>query len=202
MPVYDGQNNADDRLVQPWYIAGWTAQNAAADSIEIVPGLLTPDGFPAGLVYAEVTGSYFDMDGSALGGFLTLMMSDNVTITAASRTFRMPARLAGQDSTQTGFGRANWGSGVIYLGHGHLGVSLLCTDNAGLTTDSGQPLTYWVTEHFLGGRVYQISVPSATVSPVDINSLIVSGTVQPYSYDPVNPMGNWLIPMSKPNTVA
>jgi hypothetical protein len=202
MPVYEGINNADDRLVQPWYIAGWTAQDAAADSIEVPPAGLTPVGFPASLMYAEVTGNYYDMDGSPLGGFLTILMSDNVTLTSAGKTFRMPARLVSSDSGRTGFGWANWGSGRCYIRFGHLSVPMLCTDNAGMVTDSGNPLTYWVTEHFLGGRRYQISVPSDSVSPVDINSLVITGTVQPYSYDPVNPMGNLLVPIPKPNTVS
>jgi hypothetical protein len=45
-----------------------------------------------------------------------------------------------------------------------------------------------VTEHWQGGRRYQITVPSSSApGPVDINSLIVPGSVKPYAYDPTFP---------------
>lgn len=204
MLEYEGVNNADDPLVQPWYIPGWTSQDAAADSILApVPGA-NPDGFPISLVFAEVTGLFYDGNGSPLGGFVTVLPSDNVTLTTGGVTYRIPARLATQSggAGYNGFTWANWGSGTIYLQYGRLRAGLLCTDNAGMTTDSGNPLTYYVTEHFTGGRSYQITVPSDSVSPVDINSLIVTGTVCPYKYDPVWPMGNMLQPIPLPNTVT
>jgi hypothetical protein len=200
MPGYDGQENADDPLVQPWYIPGWTAQAAAADSVQVTAGDLTPDGFPADLAYVNVTGSYYDLDGSPLGGFLTFLMSDNVTVTASGKTIRIPARLAGMTAQPTGYARQSWGSGIIYLERGHLAVTLLATDAEGMVTDSGDPLTYWVTEHFLGGRTYQVTVPAASDSPADISSLVVAGTASPYSYDPVSPMGSDLIPVLLPGS--
>lgn len=200
---YNGTSNADDPLVQPWYIQGWTAQAIGADTIEASPaGLSAPANFPQDLVFVLVTHGYFDLDQSPLGGFLTFMMSDNVSISSGGNTIRMPARLAGWDASQTGFSWANWGSGKLYIRNGQVSVLLLATDNAGMTTDSGAPLTYWVSEHMMGGRTFQITAPSASSSPADLDSLIVAGSVQPYQYDPVNPMGNLLIPVPPPSNIV
>jgi len=58
-----------------------------------------------------------------------------------------------------------------------------------VTTDSGLPLTYHVVEHFLGGRIYDISVPTSAET-LDLSSLIIPGTTKKYKFDPVYPMGS------------
>lgn len=196
-PSYNGTYNADDDLVAPWWVPGWTAQ----DKISLVAGtssFLGP-GFPTNLVFVRLTGNYFDTNSSGAGGYLTLLMSDGITVEDDGEYYRLPQRLTGMMNQQTGFSYQNWGNGLLYLRLGRLDVEVFATDQTAsgstITTDSGAPLTYWVTEHMLGGRTYQIQVPSSdSPGPVDINSLIVSGTVQPFRYDPVNPMGNMLIP--------
>lgn len=203
MPGYDGQYNADDPLVAPWFIAGWTAQNAAADTVAVIPSLFTPAGFPSNLSFVTLTASFFDSNGSGAGGFLTLMMSDGITVQDDGAYYRLPQRLTGTENWRTGYAWQNWGNGVLYLRRGVLDIEVFATDQtasgSAITTDSGAPLTYWVTEHMLGGRTYQITVPgSAAPGPVDINSLIIPGSVTPYAYDPVNPMGNLLIPAAVP----
>lgn len=188
-PAYNGTYNADDPLVAPWYLRGWTAQAIPEDTIQVQPGSFNSPPFPSNLVFAQVTGNYFDMDSNALPGFLTLKMSDNITVNDSGVYYRMPSRYAGRDSSVNAFSFNNWGSGKIYIWRGQMSVTLFATDNADLTTDSGQPLTYYVEEHFMGGRTFSITVPEASVSPVDINSLIVAGTVGQYNYDPANPLG-------------
>lgn len=205
-PVYDGKANATDDLVQPWLIPGWTAQNIAADTeIAGTSGFLGP-GWPSNLVFTNITGTYFDGNSSGIPGFLTVMMSDNITVVDGSTTLRMPQRLVGFMNQGLPLSYNNFGNGILYLISGRLSIGVFCTDQTSdsstITTDNGGPLTYWVTEHFLGGRQYQISVPSSgSPGPADINSLIVSGSVTPYAYDPVSPMGSNLIPVPKPSTV-
>ena len=200
-PAYEGIFNADDDLVAPWWIPGWTAQNRTETQYELVAGsesALGP-GFPANLAFVNVTGNYVDTNSSGIGGFLTLMMSDGIMVEDGGDYYRLPQRLTGTMNQALPFAYNNWGNGVLYLRLGHLDIQVFATDQTAsgsvITTDGGGSLTYWVTEHMLGGRTYQIEVPSsAAPGPVDINSLIVNGTVQPYAYDPVNPMGSMLIP--------
>ena len=78
-------------------------------------------------------------------------------------------------------------SGKIYCWLGLLTVILFATDNPNLSTDTGGPLAYQVTEHFLGGREYVIQVPAATTG--DLNSCIVPGTICKHKYDPLSPIG-------------
>ena len=206
-PAYDGRANADDNLVQPWFIPGWTAQAIAQDSLQANNGI-SPLGpaFPSNLAFVQITGNYDDTNGSGAGGFLTLMMSDGILVEDSGQFYRLPQRLTGTMNDQLGFGYNNWGNGRLYLRMGQLNIEVFATDQttsgSTITTDSGAPLTYWVIEHMLGGRVFQITVPSsASPGPADINSLIVPGTVQTYKYDPVNPMGNFLIPVLPPSSV-
>lgn len=204
-PAYNGTYNADDDLVAPWWIPGWTAQNRTQAQFEITPGsgnVLGP-GFPTNLAFVKITGAYFDGNSSGIPGFLTIMMSDSITVVDGSNSFRMPQRLTGTMNQALPFAYNNWGNGQLFLRLGRLAIEVFATDQTAsgstITTDSGSPLTYWVTEHMLGGRTFQISVPSSDApGPVDINSLIVAGSVQPYAYDPVNPMGNMLIPVPLP----
>lgn len=189
-PSYNGANNATDPLVTPWNIRGWTAQAIPADTIEVANDPFAPSPLPSTLIYAQVNAPYFDMDNNPLSGFVSFMMSDSITISSAGKTYRLPARLAGRDNSLLPGGLNNWGTGRIYARRGLMSVTLMCTDAVGLVTDSGSPLTYHVVEHFLGGQQFDISVPSSTISPADLRSLIVSGTLAPYSFDPADPMAN------------
>lgn len=200
-PVSPGTYNADDPDVAPWYVPGWTAQ----DKITIPAGqenLFSPF-FPSNLAFVNITGEYFDGNSSGIPGFLTVYMSDSITVVDGSNSFRMPQRLTGTMNDAMPFAYNNWGNGQLYLRMGRLDIEVFATDQTAsgstITTDAGSPLTYWVTEHMLGGRTFQISVPSSSApGPVDINTLIIPGTVTPYAYDPANPMGNGLIPVTPP----
>lgn len=203
-PSYTGTNNADDPLVQPWWIPGWTAQAAAADTVVASSSQLLGVNFPTNLAFVRITGNYADTNSSGVGGFLTLMMSDGITVVDGSNSFRLPQRLTGTMNQALPFAYSNWGDGRLYLYRGRLDIQVFATDQTAsgstITTDSGGSLTYWVTEHMLGGRQFQITVPSSSApGPVDINSMIIPGTIRPYQYDPVNPMGNVLIPVSEPS---
>jgi hypothetical protein len=187
---YNGADNADDTLVSAWNTPGWTAQNIPGDTIQATPGLFSAAPFPTDIIFAQLVGAYFDFDGNPLSGFLTFMMSEGITITDAGKSYRIPARYAGRDNSMTPSGLMNWGTGRIYIRQGAASVTILCSQQTGLVTDSGAALTYHVTEHFLGGRQYDISVPSNTVSPADLFSLIIPGSVLPYSYDPADPLAN------------
>jgi hypothetical protein len=205
-PAYNGTFNADDPLVAPWWVPGWTSQ----DPINVPAGnnnLLGP-GFPSNLAFVNLTGSYVDTNSSGVSGFLTLMMSSNITLEDSGQYYRMPARLTGTMNQANPFAYNNWGNGILYLVLGRLNIEVFATDQTAsgsvITTDSGSPLFYYVTEHFLGGRTYHIQVPSsASGTSVDINSLIVPGTVNPYKFDPVYPLGNmWNPEHDTYNTVA
>jgi hypothetical protein len=190
MPGYNGANNQDDTLVTPWNIRGWTAQAIPQDSIPVASDLFAPSPLPATLVYAQVNAPYYDLDNNPLSGFLSFMMSEGITVTSGGKTYRLPARYMGRDNMTNPGGINNFGTGRIYIRRGLLSVTLMCTDTNGIVTDSGQPLTYHVTEHFLGGQQFDIALPTASVSPVDLRSLIITGSIQPYSYDPADPMAD------------
>lgn len=194
-PTNNGTFNADDKLVQPWWIPGWTAQAIAADTQVAASNNLLGPGFPTNLSFVRVTGNYFDGNASGTAGYMTVYMSDNITLTTPTAAFRLTQRLTGTMNQAVPFSYNNYGNGALYLRLGFLDITLFATDQtkAGdtITSDSGDPFTYWVTEHWLGGRQYQITVPSSTApGPIDINTLIVPGSVIPYKYDPVWPMGN------------
>lgn len=202
-PVYDGKANASDTLVQPWFIKGWNAQDIPEDTEVAGTSSFLGPGFPQNLAFTNITGQYFDGNSSGIPGFLTVYMSDNITVVDGSTTFRMPQRLTGTMNQALPLAYNNWGSGTLYLVSGRLNIEVFCTDqtsdSSSITTDSSAPFRYWVTEHFIGGRQFQISVPSSSSpGPVDINSLIVAGSVTPYSYDPTFPMGSNLIPVPQP----
>ena len=88
-------------------------------------------------------------------------MSDGITLTSNGITYRLPARYAGRDNTLTPGGQNNWGTGRIYIRRGLMSATIFATDNSTMVTDSGNPLTYHVIEHMLGGQQYDISVPAA-----------------------------------------
>lgn len=186
-PIYNGTDYQNQPLVDAWFTRGWTSQNDAY--LEAAQPGAYPN-FPANLVGVNVSAAYFDMDGNPLPGFLTFQMSDNITLLDNGAYFRLPQRYAGYQNDGSAFAINNFGSGRIFIWKGLCQVLLFATDNAGITTDSGQPFTWNVTEHFLGGRSYQITVPSADApGPVDINTLIVSGSVTAADYDPASPLG-------------
>jgi hypothetical protein len=189
-PAYNGANNADDPLVTPWNIQGWTAQAIPQDTVQVANDLNAPAPLPSNLLYVMVTAQYLDLDNNPLSGFLTFFMSDNVTVTNNGVSYRMPQRFMGRDDTMYPSGMNNWGSGRIYIRRGRMAVTLMTTQNVAIVTDSGNPLTYHVVEHFMGGTQFDIAIPGSATSPVDLRSLIVPGSIQPYNYDPAFPMGN------------
>jgi hypothetical protein len=197
-PSNNGTFNADDKLVQPWWIPGWTAQAIAADTQVAASSNLLGPGFPTNLVFVNVTGNFFDLNASGLAGYITLQMSSGITILDNGVYYRLPQRYTGTMNMATPFAYNNWGSQNLYIRNGRLDILVFATDQttsgSTITADNGVPLFYFVTEHWLGGRTYHIQVPSGSVSPVDIESLIVAGTIGMYQYDPVFPLGNMWSP--------
>jgi hypothetical protein len=190
MPSYNGANNSTDPLVTPWNISGWTAQAIPADTVQVSADLFAASPLPATLIYAQVNASYFDFDNNPMSGLLTFSTSEAFTITSGGKSYRVPARYAGRDNATSPGGMNNFGTGRIYIRLGLMSVTLMCTDATGLVTDSGLPLTYHVVEHFMGGQQFDISLPSATISPTDLRSLIVPGSITTYAFDPADPMAN------------
>lgn len=197
--AYTGTANITDRLVQPWFIPGWEAQNIPQDTVVAPSPNFSGVNFPANLAFVNVTGNFVDPNSSGIGGFFTFMMSDSITVLDDGTYYRLPKRLTGSMNQRLAFAYNNWGNGVIYMYLGRLDCLLFATDQttsgSTITTDSGSPFCYWVTEHFLGGRQYQITVPSSDAgTSVDIETLIVTGTIRPYNFDPVFPMGDMWTP--------
>ena len=197
----NGTYNADDPLRAPWWIPGWTSQNADTAPFEILAGnsLSVGPGFPTNLAFVNITGNYFDTNSSPLAGFITIMMSDNITVVDGANTFRLPQRYTGTMNQPLAFAFNNFGNERLYLRLGQLNVQVFATDQTAssstVTTDRGAAFFYFVTEHWKGGRTFHIQVPSTDAgTPVDINSLIVPGTIGEYKYDPVFPDGNMWTP--------
>jgi hypothetical protein len=189
----NGTYNADDPLRAPWWIPGWTAQDKI--SIPANNTSFTGPGFPTNLAFVNITGNYFDTNSSPLAGYVTVMMSDNITVVDGSNTFRLPQRYTGSMNQPISFAFNNYGNQRLYLSFGQLNIVVFATDQTAsgstVTTDSGNSFFYFVTEHFIGGRTFHIQVPSTDAgTAVDINSLIVPGTIREYKYDPVFPDGN------------
>ena len=189
MPQYNGATNADDPLVTPWNIAGWTAQAISQDSVQVTQFIGQNAPFPTNLVYVQVEAPYYDFDQNPLSGFLTFLTSEDFNVTSGGFTYRIPQRYAGVDNAYYAGGRNNRGTGKIYIRNGLVSVTLMATQNVAIVTDSGLPLTYHVVEHFLGGEQYDISISNSASSPVDLRSLIVPGSIVPFDYDPANPLG-------------
>lgn len=199
--AYSGTYNWDDPLVAPWWIPGWTSQNREESQYELPANTGNPLNpfFPTNLAFVTITGDFFDSNSSGISGFFTLMMSSGITVEDNGSYFRMPARLTGTMNNRLAFAYNNWGNGALFLWRGHLNIEVFATDQTAsgstIATDNGNPLFYFVTEHFMGGRTYHIQVPSSSSpGPVDIESLIVAGTIQEYKYDPVFPMGDMWTP--------
>jgi hypothetical protein len=193
----NGTFNADDDLVAPWFIPGWTAQNPI--NIDAGSLNLTGPGWPTNLAFVNITGNYFDSNSSGLSGYVTLQMSSGITVEDGGNYYRLPARLTGTMNQNFPFAFNNWGNGMLYLRLGRLDIQVFATDQttsgSTITADNGSELFYFVTEHWLGGRTFHIQVPSSDApGPVDINSLIVPGTIGEYKFDPVFPFGNMWTP--------
>lgn len=166
------QQTIGEPLANPWYTAGWTAQ---VPDYQVIPkSIFNIAGFPSSAIYVTVSGNFFDDDGNPLGGHLTFYPSSALTMTSDSATTVMPQRFVGTNLFDVA--GAFWGTGKMYLRNGKLLVSLLATDNSDVSM-SPVSFTYHVVEHWLGGREYDILVPSTSINPVDINSLIIPGSV-------------------------
>lgn len=190
-PQYNGTDYQNQPLVDAWWTRGWTAQNDAY--IPAVQPSATPN-FPSNLISVELTHNYFDPDGNPLPGYLTFLMSDNITISDSGTVFTMPARYAGRQADGSSFAQNNFGNGKIYIWKGQVAVSLFQTDSSFMTTQSGNPLFWYVQEHYLGGSQFFITVPGASAPSADLYSLIVAGTQKPFDYDPINPAGDGYMP--------
>lgn len=198
-PAYDGRANASDTLVQPWYIPGWEAQNISEFTRLAGNNNILGPGFPTNLAFVNITGNYFDGNSSGIPGYITVQMSSGITVVDGSNSFRMPQRLTGTMNNAIAQAYNNWGNGILYLVYGRLDIEVFATDQTAsgstITTDNGNALFYFVTEHWMGGRTFHIQVPSSSAgTTVDINSLIVPGTISSYQYDPVFPSGNMWTP--------
>ncbi len=172
MPFF-GQDTATEPLISAWWSPGWTSQSPKYLVAPLNP--FTIAGFPNQAIYVNVMGNYFDDDGNPISGNLTFYPSSaltmNVTLPSGTSTVTIPQRLVGYnywDFTQSG-------SGKMYIHNGQLAVSLLATDNVAANM-APAGFSYHVIEHFLGGREYDILVPSTSANPVDINSLIIPGS--------------------------
>jgi len=191
-PPYPGiVDYSADPLLPPWYIPGWTNQNEMNVVAPVSPFVLTT--LPTTLTRVNVTATYTDGIGNPMGGYMTFETSNDllVTVTGVPNTyFTIMAGLVGDIPVQAITAWNQEGSGKIHLIYGQLDVVLLATDNSQVTPfatpvdqysiTGEQPIVptswvYHVKEYWLGGRMYDITVPSAT-SPVDINNLIVPGT--------------------------
>lgn len=175
--TFGGPDYSNQPLLPPWYTVGWTAQAPTFQPAPANPYAALP--FPSDQVFVNVNAMYFDGNGAPLGGYLTFQQSEDITITESGVTYRVPARLVGLVPPGAGYGYSYRGSGKIYLYRGQLNVNLMATNNLSTATDSGNALVYHVKEYFMDGRNYDIAVPRTTSSPVDISTLIVSGTITP-----------------------
>jgi hypothetical protein len=164
------------------------------------------EDFPADQLYVMISQYYFDPDSDPGGGYLTFWPSDNFIITENDVTYRVTQRLAGTNTwPSVNAGVSPWafsleGTGKMFIFKGLLQVKLYATDNPNMITDSGAPLTYHVIEHFKGGRQFDISVPGASTPGVSLYSLISAGSIQPWQYSPVFPMGVPQTPSTPPVT--
>ena len=199
---YAGDIDDESGPIWPmWYSRGATAQNTVnpltRDQYNI-PAPVNPQqalNFPSDQLYVVINQQYNDPDSNPLGGYLTFWPSSAFTVTDSGSSWRVLQRLVGTATwPYVDAGVSPWAfsmedTGKIYIYQGLLIVKLFATENPGLVTDDGNPLTYHVTEHFLGGQQFDISVPGASAPGVSLYSLAVAGTIRPFKYDPVNPLG-------------
>ena len=183
-------------ILPPWYTRGWTAQNAESFYIPAPTNPFLQDNFPADQNFTLLVQQFSDNDTNPRGGFLTFWPSDSYTITENGVSYRVIQSLSGTDTwPSVDAGNSPWafsmeGSGKIFIYRfGSFAVKIASTDNPNLVTDSGDPLTYHVVEHFLGGRQYDITA-AFTNNQGNLYDQIIPGTIHPYNFDPMNPMGD------------
>lgn len=173
---------SDLPLLPPWYIPGWTNQNE--DNYAAPQSPLQWTMLPLSLTRVEIIGNYSDSVGNPMGGYLTFEQSHDLLVTDESQTppavFRVPKRMVGDIPAQNTIAWNEEGSGKIYLVHGHLDVILLANDNNNVMVQNSKDAlwVYHVKEYFMRGMEYDIFVPSGS-SPVDINTLVIDGTMHP-----------------------
>lgn len=175
MTFNPGTDTFNEPLRSAWWTPGWTAQNQSY--IPVPPGQFASQGFPPNLVYVNIIGNYFDLDGNPASGYLTFWPSSSLTFTIGGGTSTLEQRFAGMN--QSFLGINNLGTGKMFLWNGQLAVALLATDNSNMTPSS---FSYHVIENFaLGGREFDIIAPKADAASnttgTDINSLIVPGSI-------------------------
>lgn len=131
-------------MADEWNVPGWTAQKPSTVAGPDTPTLTLPPNFTA----VTVTAKYVDDLGNALNGSM-------VRFTPSVR-------------------RVTDGDTVVWLHEVHeriekgvLTISLLATDVSGVTPG----FSWHVKECFPGGEEYDITIPSATTSPVSLFSL-------------------------------
>lgn len=175
----------NEPLVDAWWIPGFTSQ-APSYIYAANPMLATGPGFPPGLKYVTINGSYYDTIGDPLSGYLTFWPSSPLLFNIDGAYTTMPQRYAGVNFSLIGVNQM--GDGKIYLQYGRLCVSVLATDNANMTPSS---FTYHVRENFVGGNQYDIIAPMADdTAAQDIQSLIIPGTIRPVTDDD-DCLNNW-----------
>jgi hypothetical protein len=171
-----GTDTFNQPLRDAWWTPGWTAQNQSY--IPVPPSQFQQQGFPPSMIYINIIGNFFDMDGSGTSGFLTFWPSSSLTVTETGGYAVLEQRFAGQNENIIGMNTL--GNGKIYLWNGQLAVALLATDQPNVTM-SPSSFSYHVLENFIGGREYDITVPSSAfannVTGTDINTLIVPGSI-------------------------
>jgi len=200
--VYDPQSGQVVDHLSAWYTRGYTAtlgqhgEFVYTPLIASTPANLDYASLPATVnTYSEIHQNYFSNDHDPLGGFLTFMPSSSFTYTQDGVSVRVVRRLSGTETwPNLDSGVSPWafsmeGSGCIYIWQGYLVVKLFPTDVSSVVTDDGNPLTYHVIEHFLERREFDITVPTST-TPLDLTvDCMVTDSVIPYRFDPVNPLG-------------
>lgn len=189
---------SDDPILPAWYVPGFTVQNMESTTYSPAapPNYGIGSSLPSDIVYCNVTGSYNDGNGNALGGYLTFEQSNDLIITdTTGQNYRVPARLVGNFPIGNMYAWNAEGSGKCYLQYGMLSVVLMANDQPNVTSVSilepyyktqefgwvaPTSWVYHVKEYFLDGMQYDITVPSADASsPVDINSLLIASTYEP-----------------------
>lgn len=192
-PTYPGiVDYSDNPILPPWFIPGWTSQNEGTTNLPAPLQSTVRSQLPTWLTYVMVTFASDDGNGASLGGYFEFEQSHDLLVTDDTVTptafFRVPKRLVGEPPTLS-MGNTlaynQYGSGKLYLQFGYLQVMLLANDNPDITIfsndDNTNPPVSWnyhVREFFKGGKKYDIVVPSAATSPVDIHQLMVPGTVK------------------------
>lgn len=184
-----GVDYQNQPLLDAWWTAGWTAQNK--DYIQVPQNNYLAGGFPANLTYVTLTGSYFDLNSDPLSGYFTFWPSTSLTYTLNGNSTFFPQRYSGINESLLGINQM--GDGKVYLQYGRLAVSLMATDNTGFTPATW---TYHVEEHFLEGRQYDITVPSADAPAADLTSLIIPGTIRKLNDDVYSHKNTTSIPVS------